>query len=199
MRRTITVAVIYTFILILASIFAVVMNLSLHEKFLQGEQARENNEIFIQYFQTGSPLEMANIQGITENEVEHIYDVRQLLVIGSFLVLALGLLLLLLWEKTQHKIIIFVSPLILAYLSLPSILLAKFDVLFDVFHRVLFTQGNYTFSSTSVLISTYPSSFFAQMSLSIATYFLASSAVLLFIKIIGDKIYLLTHRSESID
>ena len=145
MTRDTVTALTYSILIILISVLIVSLSHSLHQKELLTPTAQENDLIFTTYFQTGNPLHMTDIKGITENEVEHMFAVRKLLLIASILAFTLGIFLVVLWEKVQEKMAIFLSPLLILWVSAPAFLFSNFDKLFLTFHRSLFPQGTYFF------------------------------------------------------
>ncbi len=104
----------------------------------------------ISYFQGKEEL-----RGFTKFEADHLKDVRWvvwlLLTILVFSIIALFFI-------RNEKVLIYGG---IVSLILPLILyLIPFTCLFDLFHRVLFPQGNWVFDSNSLLIQMYPLEFF---------------------------------------
>lgn len=197
MRRTIIASIVYLILLVLVAAYIVILSPAIHKQYLPNEKAIERDAIFTTYFQSGNPLEIANIRGITENESKHMFDVRKLIVIGSFLLLGLSILLLWLWEHIEHRIVVLLSPLAFFTFIIPAIGYSHFDIVFEWFHKLFFPQGNYTFPLNSVLITTYPAEFFASMSSLIISYTLGMAILFLAMKIISDKIYNLFNKKKE--
>jgi hypothetical protein len=107
----------------------------------------------------------------TENEISHLYDVRELLkkifiLYYSSLALFIIFLLLLIRKNMADFIhdlgLIFTVSSILMFTSIVFFYLSSknFPALFDIFHKIFFPGGNYSFYEGSLLITIFPSGFF---------------------------------------
>lgn len=134
----------------------------------------EITNTLIEYFSSfGGPVQL---QGFTEAEISHLVDVRRLMRLTTISVPVLLMILCYLWSKKQIT-----KRAILAGSALPTILIVlgvfiPFEPLFKIFHYIFFPQGNWVFPVDSLLIQTYPSSFFALMAGSIGIRIILLSA-----------------------
>lgn len=197
MNTTIISAITYSILILLISSLIVTLSPSIHAKELNSEQAIEIDRVFVNYFQTGESLEIANIKGITEPEIRHLFDVKKLLIIISIITVILGLTLLLLWDNNKSILGTMLSPLLMLWVSAPTFLIMNFDKLFKTFHELLFWKGNYIFPMDSILISTYPAEFFKSMGLKIITIYFFITIGFLASKLISDKIYSLNYNFKN--
>ena len=134
---------------------------------------------------------------LTYKEQSHMQDVRNLYESLEFTFLFLSVLtismlfFLLIKDKKKYRVFV-VDYLFLGGISLIIFILilsifsfAGFDFLFDLFHRVFFSQGNYLFSDQSTLITLFPSEFFFDalkqilvLSIIIALFFVVTAYLL---------------------
>ncbi|MBW2968967.1 DUF1461 domain-containing protein [Candidatus Woesearchaeota archaeon] len=104
----------------------------------------------ISYFQGSEEL-----RGFTKPEADHLKDVRFLI---WTLLIVLVFLIILLFKIHDYEAIVLGG---IISLILPLILyIIPFEILFDVFHRIFFPQGNWMFDYNSILIQMYPFQFF---------------------------------------
>lgn len=109
---------------------------------------------------------------LTPQEQSHMQDVKNLyenleIIFLFFSVLTISMLFfLLIKDKKKYRVFV-VDYLFLGGISLIIFILvlsifsfAGFDFLFDLFHRIFFSQGNFLFLSQSTLITLFPSEFF---------------------------------------
>ena len=132
----------------------------------------------------------SSVAFFTENEISHMVDVRNLifkillLFYGSLLVLIVLLILLLILERKHARrlrgtglVLVISSSAVLFLFIILYILSMNFSHLFDNFHLIFFSQGNFMFDSNSLLITLFPFNFFYQY----FTRLVISSIVLSFI------------------
>lgn len=141
-------------------------------------------------------------QGITEQELSHLDDVNKVIQWMNYLFYALLLVLTLIltvYKKEKDKINSLikygaVSGLVFSLFLLISSLL-NFMKSFDIFHTILFPQGNWQFPYDSFLITTFPQSFFFGIAKEI---FIANVFVLGVISVSIVLIHRITKKYEMI-
>lgn len=104
------------------------------------------------------------LSGFAEAEAEHLSDVRQVMAWARW-VLVLGVAVVVLGGvgaySVRHQTLFLAGVLgILVMLILVLVQLFSFDYLFYWFHRLLFEQGSWVFSSDSRIIQLFPIEFF---------------------------------------
>lgn len=188
--------------LLFASILLTTFITPLHKPFL-GSQEYSSIDDNITSFLRGN--DDALPEQLTQNEKDHLFDVRKLL-LWTFILMIFTFRLFygayknrpfsyryrLMHNLKQGKqptiyerLAMYIMPFIfLQFIGMVS-LFTRFDDFFSVFHTVLFPQGNFTFSFQSILIQTYPSSFFFSMSALVFTLF--TLLALLFIGLFWKK------------
>ena len=122
----------------------------------------------------------SKIINITNSELSHLKDVQQVMNGTNYLfyVLLFICTLIFTYYKKKEKIKLLkyggIITLSLIGLFLISILI-NFNLMFDLFHQIFFPQGNWLFSQTSFLITTFPITFFISITWKIIflTLFLA--------------------------
>jgi uncharacterized membrane protein len=153
----------YTLILILFSGLFVTLAQPIHIPFLGSQDQFDEDQAITTYLVTGNE---ENISFLTLNEFKHIVDVKNIIDVLLLILFTLVLMFTQLPGKTvwwsPYTILILVAPL----------LLIDFSRTFEEFHQLFFPQGNYSFSYDSILITTYPESFFVALSLCILGLFL---------------------------
>lgn len=123
------------------------------------------------------------IEGSSENEIEHMHDVRRLFEILAGVALlsaAIGIGALRnersAWSRRTIKD---VSLSIIGFVIGATLLslIGGFSELFTTFHLLLFPQGNWMFAADSYLITLYPQVFFAHMAAAIGALTLIVAGV----------------------
>ncbi|MBT3298296.1 DUF1461 domain-containing protein [archaeon] len=137
-------------------------------------ELNENQQLVIDYVNSNNNLEEQNVlqsylleQDITSQELSHLDDVNKVIQWKNYLFYALLLLLTLIltfYKKEKDKINILIkygtiSGLVFS-LFLLIVSLFNFMKIFEVFHLILFPQGNWQFPLESFLITTFSESFF---------------------------------------
>lgn len=126
----------------------------------------KNNYIdtkIVSYIITGNK---DNINFLEENEINHMFDVRLLIIIASILFLITNILLLnkkfkpMIKEKFDKQIL---KKILIVFNTICILSIIFFNIFFTLFHKILFPQGNWQFPHNSLLIQTYPESFFIWM------------------------------------
>lgn len=136
----------------------------------------------IDYFQ--NQAEMPEI--FAENEQEHLRDVKRVIwgAIISFFIFVIILTYCIAYGN-RYLILKKGSIVLIAIIILAAII--PFDILFDVFHKIFFPQGNYMFLPDSTLIQFYPQQFFTAYAVSIAVLALIADGILFLLEIVSRK------------
>jgi integral membrane protein (TIGR01906 family) len=127
-------------------------------------------------------------EGYSENEISHMHDVKEVMkwMNAPFLISLLVMTLIFTYQKKNKQQI----KLFLKYGGITTIsfiglillfVLLSWNFIFTLFHDIFFPQGNWQFPSESLLITTFPNSFFVNISITIfiATLVLGSIFILL--------------------
>jgi len=131
------------------------------------------------------------ISDYTNNEKSHMQDVKKLIQkINYFFYLLLLIITLILTSYKRNKVQI-IKLLkfggITAFISLLIILLFilfSFNKSFIIFHEIFFSQGNWQFPFNSLLIQTFPLTFFITISKKIFLTSLIASLIIIFVSIL---------------
>ncbi len=166
-KRIVLFALLLPFVVLLASYKTVLF-------FAETTPAQQD---VLQYLQKDIPLS----GNYTSAEQEHLNDVKGVMNGADtvfFLLLAVwGFLF---WkEKNKTKMVLYGGYATLGIIVLVLMVLANFDVLFTLFHQIFFPQGNWQFPADSLLIQTFPFSFFYATALKI--FILATLLGIIFI------------------
>ncbi|MFC1800885.1 DUF1461 domain-containing protein [Nanoarchaeota archaeon] len=135
----------------------------------------------IEFLKDNEPLEV----NYSENEISHLEDVKSLMTkmnyyfIGVTVLIILSLLYIYKQDKKQiYKAFLYGG--IVSFAVLMAILLwiiIDFTSIFDIFHKLLFQDGTYTFGPDEILPKIFPVSFFFNISKEIFTKTVISSAI----------------------
>lgn len=144
-------------IIILLTIFTFQLNLDYYHEKALSQNTKDNAYGVIDYVVGKN----SDISFLSENERSHIEDVRD--IIGIVKIVLYGLILF-----VFYYLLVSHNPIILKYTSyfifvITSIFIISalfFTMSFELFHQILFPQGNYTFSSNSWLITLFPANYF---------------------------------------
>ena len=174
-------ALLYPGLLVIFLLVLFTLASCIHQPFLSS-QAISTDKNVTTYLLTG---DISILEGFSIAEISHLQDVRNLLRLGIIIFIKLFIVTLGLWIllKKEERLAVLLSPFIATIISLPLLLTTNFAVLFEWFHKALFWQGNYTFPLSSLLIQTYPGSFFVAMTISVGISFI----LLATIKFLGYK------------
>ena len=127
---------------ILCSILFIVVLQPFHIPFLGSPQQINTDKAITSFLILD---DQTRISFLTPNELSHMQDVKHLIDI------AFGLLLIsLLFFSVDKKTLLVASILPAIFLVL---IFFDFTTIFEIFHQILFPQGNYTFSYSSILIT----------------------------------------------
>ncbi|MFP4118987.1 MAG: DUF1461 domain-containing protein [Candidatus Woesearchaeota archaeon] len=163
--RLATISLGYILILLCTSVLTVFLVTPFHTPFLGSEQYSPVDAAITDYFLHGNEKKLQQETGLTESEVMHMSDVREILVKTALIGVTGGILLTLSRpKKNTEKTVMLASPLYLNGVIMTGVLISSiigFSKVFEAFHKMFFPQGNYAFSYSSLLIRTYPESFFA--------------------------------------
>lgn len=195
-------AITYTFFLIIISFLIVSFSSFLHSPYLESDTAIDVDKSISSFLFSG---DQDKISFLSDKEISHMKDVRRLLIIFSFLALLLLRASLYSWFNKspfrkvrwyfknkkkklskEERLAIVLTPFgIISFLSFAQLFLSKaFHELFLAFHLLFFPKGNFIFSFDSVLISTYPESFFLSMTILAITIFVSLSSFLFLLYIV---------------
>jgi len=136
-----------------------------------------------------SAADLATLQldSFSPDELSHLTDVRILLggsllltyVVGAAAMLVLGLT-----YKTRFArrslLAAGISCFALPLVGL-AVLLRAFDPAFDLFHQLLFPQGNWEFYTTTLVISTFPEHYWQAAGILWMVFFLLGGLILVFL------------------
>lgn len=136
--------------------------------------------------------ELSSLALFSQDEVDHMYDVRALLAklfIAYYSSLAILIILYLLLIKKNLKLFLrklgisfIISSTFMLFIFISLYLLANnFSFLFDRFHVIFFPQGNFMFAADSLLIMLFPFGFFNDFFISLA----AGSSIIALVLLIG--------------
>ncbi len=117
------------------------------------DNAIEENRAILNFLQTGE-LTVT----LTVEEYEHMQDVRN--VKKTFAMISIAIIvctLLLYWFKRPE---INFTPVVNATAIIIALIAVLPGKIFELFHEVVFHQGNYTFATDSFLITLYPGEYF---------------------------------------
>lgn len=152
---------------------------AIHRPFLLA-QAQPIDTQVTTYLQTGDE---ALLSRFTANEQAHLHDVRRLLFVAGGLFFIGIVVLMTHWFTLTYpeRLGILLTPLLITLQTTPLILTTSFSLLFERFHQIFFPQGNYAFPVDSLLIQTYPESFFLSMGIVLLISFVKLQALKLLV------------------
>jgi len=150
---------------------------SLHEKIIN----------FIKGKNDMAPVEL------TEKEIQHLWDVRNLINISTiilYLLVALFIFLLVLSALTLKmnnlitnfvgKVLIFGGLLtILLFALLFLFINSNFSATFESFHKLFFKQDTYAFDAKAILVNLYPEQLFMELGIRISEWVIITSAIII--------------------
>ena len=138
--------------------------------------------------------------GFTDLERSHLEDVKKVMhyAKGLFFILLVFLASIMAYYKKEQKLIFKMTDYggkstLLAMLAIGTASLFFFNALFSLFHHIFFPQGNWTFAPESLLIQTFPLSFFVHLSRNI--FLLTLGWAILFILWKYSQRYVYAYRS----
>ncbi|MFC2159712.1 DUF1461 domain-containing protein [Actinomycetota bacterium] len=153
----------------------------------------------------------SSVAFFTENEINHMVDVRDLifkillLFYVSLAALIVFLALLLILEREHSKrfrgaglVFLISSSVVLFLFIILYILSMNFSSLFDNFHLIFFPQGNFMFDANSLLITLFPFNFFYQYFTRLVTGSIILSFIFLFIGILILNIHKIFRKRKQV-
>lgn len=153
------------FILIFLVVFQITsfdekLQTNLINKYSQRENRVEEHKEILEFFTTGNLT-----LNLTHEEYSHMKDVRDLNKDFKMLIIVLMFLvtILIILNKQIHQIMFDLwIPLVTSIIITGLIFLFQ-NTSFNIFHKIFFSQGNYTFSYSSFLITLYPQEYFFEL------------------------------------
>jgi uncharacterized membrane protein len=174
-RKIFFLGICYTITILSVLLLVISLSSAIHRPFLS-EQAQPMDTQITTYLQTG---DKAVLSEFTANEQSHLKDVRRLLHIAGILFFIGIVILMTHWFTLTYpeRLGILLTPLLITLQSIPLLFATSFSLLFERFHQVFFPQGNYAFPVDSLLIQTYPESFFLSMGIVLLVSFIKLQAL----------------------
>nr|MCK4929750.1 DUF1461 domain-containing protein [Nanoarchaeota archaeon] len=196
--------ILVVFILFSASFFMVLFDKSFYNKSFDKYgvydelgviDVRNTIDYLINYL-TNENTEINELVGFMPEEKTHLEDVKNIIIwlkalsIASFVLLIIFIMRLSIlkdFKPNLKRIFIYSSISTLAVLIIIFVLSLNFPAFFDVFHKILFPQGNYMFPAHYLLIKLFPQKLFMDFArkmffhtgiLSLILLFLGSSSAL---------------------
>lgn len=126
-----------------------------------------------------------------ENEKSHMADVRKLVLFEEFVFIALLIWFFILAYKRKINLNQFKKAALIVFLiALFSLIISLFfNRFFELFHLIVFPQGNWQFNASSLMIQVYQQSFFQEFFVRvIMVTFIFSLLLVLLIKSIEKKL-----------
>ncbi|MFW6378460.1 MAG: DUF1461 domain-containing protein [Nanoarchaeota archaeon] len=181
----ITISLCYILILLSISVLTVFIVTPIHTPFLGDDDLKFVDSAISGYIIHGDEERLQAETGLTRGETSHMSDVRDIVLgITAFGVISAVALVFMRPRKRIERAVMLASPSYLHSLtgSVVAIsLVVGFSKVFKAFHQIFFPQGNYLFSPSSILIRTYPESFFAVQGLVVFLIFTCLSILLLYL------------------
>ncbi|MEM4240221.1 MAG: DUF1461 domain-containing protein [Candidatus Woesearchaeota archaeon] len=171
MNTTCLCAVIFPFLMLLLIGNALVFDETAYKHLLRPGAVNATMQL-LDYFQG-----KAEIPGIFDkNEQSHLADVKQVISLLRWISFALLAIFLVLMAKADTGLVFRRGFLLFILLAILCAFI-PFDVVFTLFHKVFFPQGNWMFPEGSMLIILYPETFFQAFFLYIVSLTTVFSAV----------------------
>jgi integral membrane protein (TIGR01906 family) len=196
-------AVLLVIIVLTASFFLVFIDRGFYDKSfgkygtyssLGVDGPRKIIDYLINYFTSESTKinEVQQLTLFTDKEQAHLADVQHIIVFVKYLgivcLIALILVIVRLWlrfhteyEKYVYKAMLIAGIGVIAVIIMLFLLSINFPSFFDSFHRLLFPQGNYTFSQDSLLITLFPQAFFQDFARKMLIHAAVMGIILIFL------------------
>ena len=169
-----------TALLILAFSLVAVASI-LHQPFLDSPSQISTDQVVSKFIVTGNT---DLLKDFTKDEQAHLKDVNRLVHKTLFFLAGLIAILVFIWTNisASQRITILLSPLLFLMISIIPLIgmFTKFTTSFISFHDIFFPQGNYAFAPNSLLIQTYPESFFSTMTGLVVWIYVLIFLILLF-------------------
>ena len=164
-KKDFLIALLIAFIIILGSFNFLLHSTSFHgpliKKYSDNQSHLEIDRNVTRYI-TGFSSEL-NVD-FDENERSHMADVKRLIIFEEFLFIALLIWLFILIKKRKINYLhLKRSALIVILIAIFSLIASLFfNRFFELFHLILFPQGNWQFNASSLMIQTYQQAFFRE-------------------------------------
>jgi integral membrane protein (TIGR01906 family) len=158
-----------------------------------GVQGVRNTVDYLINYLTSGNTEIESIAAFdvfTPEEKAHLEDVQNLITwLKALSIAALVLLFAIImrfrvqenFNDNVRRVLVYGAITAFALLVITFVLSLNFPAFFDVFHKVLFPQGNYTFTANHLLIKMFPQGFFNNYARKIMFHTLILGLVLLFL------------------
>ncbi|PIN78698.1 hypothetical protein COY26_05455 [Candidatus Woesearchaeota archaeon CG_4_10_14_0_2_um_filter_33_10] len=191
-KKDFLIALLIAFIIILSSFNYYLYSTSFHSSLIRkysGNPSHLEIDRNVTRYITGFSSEL-NVN-FNEKEKSHMADVRRLIILEQLLFVFLMVWLFVLIKKRKINYShLKKSALIVFLITLLSLIASLFfDSFFELFHIILFPQGNWQFNAGSLMIQTYRQSFFREFFIRfIMVAFIFSLLLVLLIKIIEKKL-----------
>lgn len=171
----------YIIVILLASIGIVVISPSIHKPFLGNSDLVSVDQTISKYL---IKQDMNIIKDFRVEEQSHLRDVASLINKGLFLlaglIAILGFLVFNASDKEKHTILMAPFAFLIIFFIPMLIMFSHFSSSFMGFHKLFFPQGNFQFPVNSILIMTYPETFFITMGVIITEIFLLIASIKIF-------------------
>lgn len=180
-------SLVYITVLLILAFSLVAVCSPIHQPFL-GSTDKIATDMSVSKFIVNGDVSL--IQNFTEDEQDHLKDVNRLVHKTLFFLAGLIAVLVFIWSNitSTQRTTILLSPLLFLMISIIPLIgmFSKFTSSFIGFHEIFFPQGNYVFSQSSLLIQTYPESFFSTMAGLAVWIYLVLFLIILFAFSWGD-------------
>ena len=171
----------YILVILLASIGIVIISPTIHKPFLGDSDLVTIDQTITKYL---IKQDMDILQDFRVEEQSHLRDVAHLINKGLFLlaglIAILGFLVFNANDKEKHTILMAPFAFLIIFFIPMIIMFAHFGSSFTSFHELFFPQGNFQFAVNSILIMTYPETFFMTMGVIITEIFLIIASIKIF-------------------
>jgi cation transport ATPase len=118
----------------------------------------------------------------TSQEISHLDDVKEVMFYEKifFWIILMGIIILLKLNPAENKVMLNYAC-VTGLTAIIVLLLLNFNFIFELFHQILFPQGNYSFPISSLLIQTFPLKFWESISKNIFITFLTTNLLILIV------------------
>jgi len=191
-KKDFLITLLIAFIIILGSFNYYLYSASFHSSIIKRYSDNPNHleiDRNVTKYITGFSSEL-NVN-FDENEKSHMADVKRLIIFEEFVFIALLIWLFILIKKRKINYLhLKRSALIVILIAIFSLIASLFfNRFFELFHLILFPQGNWQFNASSLMIQTYQQSFFQGFFIRmILAVVVISLMLVLLIKIIEKKL-----------
>ena len=155
----ILVAICFANFIILLNFSSLLFNPDFVTNLLENKDAIQPTNGLINYFQDTEDIPKVFQD---KREMDHLKDVKSTINLCSLMLFISFLVCLsyfLFAKKENFRRMLFFGGILVLIITI-FLLVSPFTPLFEIFHKILFTQGSWIFSQSSILIQFYPLSFF---------------------------------------